>query len=397
MISEVLTMNENGIKELVFIVAGKQQLPVIEYAKSKGYKVITVDNNIRNPGHKLADISYNTDVYDKESLFDIVSKCKPNGIVNFVSAHGILESIFIKERFGFPTIKESAFQIVNDKSEFRNFLVNNGFSGPKVYEVDDGHGWENDVAYPVIIKPTQGAGSENVCKINDVNELKHELERVRALGITVIVEEFIEHDYRINGDCFVIDNEVKAIVVGDYYYSDKNKYVAYATSFPSLYDNKKIADLVSNFVKKVNYGTGALNFEVIVRDGQEHIIEVNPRHSGNYIFEILSWSSGIDVVALNVETSMGGFECAPSIPNDSFYAAAILCTESEGVINKINISNKIKHKIRKSVFFKEPGDRVNGFHTMHDRIGLLLMEFDNRKEMSETLENFESLYEVKLT
>ena len=50
------------IKTIAFLGAGGTQTSPIEYAKNKGYKVITFDNIPSNPGHVLSDMSYNISI-----------------------------------------------------------------------------------------------------------------------------------------------------------------------------------------------------------------------------------------------------------------------------------------------------------------------------------------------
>lgn len=389
------------MSKVIFLVAGEQQLEGVEYALSKGCEVHTLDNNPKNPGHKLANFSHYIDVYAEEQVLDLAQAVKPQAVVNFVSSHGIFTGIKIREKLGLKGINRDAYLTVSSKKEFRNFLVQNDMPSPKVFDVEEvGKALEK---YKLIAKPVNGGGSKGVLKIDDEKAL------YSFLGSTpikeeYIIEEYINYSHRLNGDCFVIDNEVYFMVVGDYYYDEFNSVVSYATAFPSNYSRQKVENYLSDFVKKINYGTGAMNFEFIVRDQKLYCIEVNPRNSGNYIHEVISQMFGVRAAKLNVDIQLN-----KKIPEELLtknktgaefdnecYATALMFSKVSGVYNGLKLDSGIKPFILELVEFKSEGDAVNRFETLYDRVALAVMKFEDKSQMDKVLLSFQDLYKIEL-
>lgn len=389
------------MSKVLFLVAGEQQIEGIKHALSKGYEVHTLDNNPKNPGHEIADFAHYIDVYAEELVLEIAQAMQPDAVVNFVSSHGLLTGIKLCEIFGLKGINRDAYITISSKDKFRDFLVRKRLPSPKVYEID-----EVDKAlekYDLIAKPVNGGGSKGILKIDSEKAMLSFLERAPIKG-EYIIEEYINYSHRLNGDCFVIDNEIYFMVVGDYYYDAFNSLVSYATAFPSNYDRHTVESYLSSFVKKINYGTGAMNFEFIVRDGELYCIEINPRHSGNYIHEVISRTYGVRIAELNVDILLNNktqnelVEINQSLNTSKtkFLATALMYSEAEGVYKRLKLSDEIKPYIVKLVEFKVDGDIVNKFVTLYDRVALAVMEFESQAKMNSLLLSFRDYYFIEM-
>lgn len=389
------------MNKVLFLVAGEQQVEGIKYALSKGYEVHTLDNNPKNPGHDIADFAHYIDVYDEEQVLEIAQAMQPEAVVNFVSSHGLLTGIKLRELLGLKGINQNAYITISSKDKFRNFLVQNKMPSPKVYEIEEvGKALENQ---DLIAKPLKGGGSRGVVKIDSEKAMLSFLEHA-PVKEEYIIEEYINYSHRLNGDCFVINNKIYFMVVGDYYYDAFNGLVAYATAFPSNYDRHAVENYLSSFVEKINYGTGAMNFEFIVRDDELYCIEINPRHSGNYIHEVISQVYGIRAAELNVDVLLNKKSQKElleinqkfSLMDRRFFATVLMYSEVEGHFEKIKISDEIKPSVIKLIEFKAKGDKVSRFESLYDRVGLAVMEFESQVQMNSLLLSFRDYYTVEL-
>lgn len=389
------------MNKILFLVAGEQQVEGIKHALSQGYEVHTLDNNPNNIGHAIASFAHYIDVYDEEQVLDLAQVLQPDAVVSFVSSHGLLTNIKLREILGLKGINLDAYTIISSKDKFRDFLVKNHMPSPKVYKIEEvGKALEE---HELIVKPLSGGGSRGVVKIENDKDMLSFLERA-PVKEEYIIEEYINYSHRLNGDCFVIDNKIYFMVVGDYYYDVFNGLVSYATAFPSNYDRNVVEDYLSSFVEKINYGTGAMNFEFIVRDGDLYCIEINPRHSGNYLHEIISKVYGISAARLNVDILLNKknqdelleINQKFRLMSEKFFATVLMYSESEGFFEKITISDEIEANIIKLIEFKEKGSKVSRFETLYDRVALAVMEFESRSQMNSLLLSFRDYYSVKL-
>ena len=70
-----------GKKKILILGAAPFQVPAIRYARKRGYLTISCDNNPGNPGHALADKSYQVSTINKEMVLSIATKERINGIL----------------------------------------------------------------------------------------------------------------------------------------------------------------------------------------------------------------------------------------------------------------------------------------------------------------------------
>ena len=387
--------------KVVFLVAGEQQTEGIKYALSKGLEVHTFDNNPNHPGHKLASFSHNIDVYDEDKILEFSKAINPSAVVNFVSSHGILTGIRLREELGLKGLNRTAYYTVSSKKVFRDFLVKHEMPSPKVYASEeavsalDGH--------ELIAKPINGGGSRGVVHISSRTAMLSFFKSTPGKE-NYIIEEYINYSHRLNGDCLVVDNEIYFMIVGDYYYDSFNSLVSYATAFPSTYDYHTVERFLSSLVKKINYGTGPMNFEFIVRDDKLYCIEINPRHSGNFIHEVMSEIYGFRSAKMNVDISLNRIKHAELHErnqfglknNTKFYATAILFSEVDGIYEGITVDSSLDPLILRLIKFKDKGDKVSRFETLYDRVALAVMQFDSKLQMDRVLSSFRDFYEIEL-
>ena len=387
--------------KVIFLVAGEQQSEGIKYALSKGLEVHAFDNNPNNPGHKIASFSHNIDVYDEEKILEIAKAIKPNAVVNFVSSHGILTGIRLREELGLKGLNRNAYYTVSSKRVFRDFLVKNGMPSPKVYAFEEVSSALD--RHDLIAKPVSGGGSRGVVRISSraamLSFFKNTPEKENY-----IIEEYINYSHRLNGDCLVVDNEIYFMIVGDYYYDSFNSLVSYATAFPSAYDHHTVECFLSSFVKKINYGTGPMNFEFIVRDDKLYCIEINPRHSGNFIHEVMSETYGFRSAEMNVDISLNKIKHTEIIEKNRFsiknntkcYAAALMFSEVDGIYENLTVDSSLAPFILRLIKFKAKGDKVSRFETLYDRVALAVMQFDSKLQMDGVLSSFRDFYAIEL-
>src|SRR5690625_3247563 len=115
-------MATHQTKKILFLVASEVQLPAIEYAKEKGYYIITCDNEPQNPGHQLADKNSFISVYEKEKIYQEVKDLKINAVVSFVAVHGLHTAAYLSDRLGLNSIKPINLRKLTAKGKFRNML-----------------------------------------------------------------------------------------------------------------------------------------------------------------------------------------------------------------------------------------------------------------------------------
>lgn len=163
------------MKKLMILGGSRYAVPVIEVAHKLGLYVITCDYLPDNIAHKFSDEYCNVSIIDKEATYEAAKRLKIDGIVSFACDPGVATAAYIAEKMGLPfQCSYRAAEILQDKGLFRQFLTENGFNCPHAKRYEDKKSPFNDIDYfnwPVIVKPTDSAGSKGVTRVDRVEDL----------------------------------------------------------------------------------------------------------------------------------------------------------------------------------------------------------------------------------
>jgi biotin carboxylase len=393
-------------KRIIFFDANLSTLPAIKYAKSCGFHVVTCDNKAENPGHKEADESILISTYDLDAIDAYIEKNPVDGVVYFASAHGSYAGSHVIEKFHLPGITESIKDTLSYKDNFRQYLKNNGFSSYPKFILLKGNTIPANIdslTFPVIVKPTDSGGNKGITKVSDIAKLQEAVNLAfeESRSGNVVIEEYIDGTLQINGDCIVENGVVKLAFLGRYLYPSCNKILPCATIFGNgvLSDDTltQVKREIQRLVSSTGIKSAALNLEFRVSSsGKIYFIEVNTRHSGNFIYQMMNMAYGISLEEISVKLALGE---ALGITNESpngYFAYTLFYSEKDGILDSIEISEELNKYIFKKIIFKKAGDTINKLTVLSDRIGVCLLKFPSFEKMTEITENFGNYYHINL-
>ena len=90
-------------KRILILAASWFQIPCIEYARKRGYEVITCDNRPGNPGHRLADRSLEISTVDQQEVLGAARALEIDGILAYGTDVAALTAAFVAEEMSLPT------------------------------------------------------------------------------------------------------------------------------------------------------------------------------------------------------------------------------------------------------------------------------------------------------
>jgi len=210
------------MQEKILILGGSHfQIPVIKYAKSAGYYVVTCDYLPDNPGHKYSDEYHNVSTTDQEAVLALARQLKIDGILAYASDPAALTAAYVGNAMGLPSNPYESVRILSNKDLYRSFLRSQNFNTPVAY----GYSSKNELTknithlkFPVMVKPVDSSGSKGVAKVDNSQDLLFAFECAMEYSRTknVIVEEFIvKKGAQIGGEGFVLDGRLVFMCLGD--------------------------------------------------------------------------------------------------------------------------------------------------------------------------------------
>ena len=262
---------ENTVKKLMILGGLRYALPVIRSAHELGLHVITADYLPDGIGHKYSDEYCNVSVVDREATLKAALEKKIDGIISFACDPGVVTAAYVAEKMGLPSVGSyEAVSLLQNKSRFREFLTDNGFNVPTAKGYKDIADALRDVSlfhWPVIVKPTDAAGSKGVSRVDDPDKLKAAIEYALSYSLEkeFIIEDFItQHGFSSDTDCFSVNGEMKFISFNSQRFDPKaeNPYTPAAYSWPSSMTQehqKELAAEIQRLVKLLGLGTSIYN------------------------------------------------------------------------------------------------------------------------------------------
>lgn len=385
-------------------------LPVIKAAHEQGYYVITADYLPGNIAHKYSDEYVNVSIIDKEAVLKAAQEKHIDGIMSFGVDPGVVSAAYVQAKMGLPAFGPyESVCILQNKDRFRAFLAENGFNVPKARSYSDlaevtkdAEGFE----YPVIVKPTDSAGSKGVSRVDGPEALLAAAGYAmdKSLSGKIIIEDFIEKQgCSSDTDSYSENGNLKFVSFNAQHFDLKaaNPYTPAAYSWPSTFTAEQedyLTSEIQRLIGLLQMKTNIYNIETrIGTNGKPYIMELTPRGGGNRLCEMLRFATGTDLITPMTRYIVG--DSVPAVEQKPYlghWAEVILHAEKDGRFEGIEIAAGFKGEVVEEDLWVEKGEEVHSFMGANDAIGTLVLKFDTENEMTDTIENIHSWVGIKV-
>lgn len=207
-----------------------------------------------------------------------------------------------------PGLGPDIIEFIQDKNSMRELLsTREEFSVKycKPQNIKELSEFAERAGYPIIVKPVDGYGSQNVSKIHNIDELNG-LEFTENL----IAEEFLSGDefsaecFSFNGKHLIVSITRKMLIES----SDGKNFTEMGHCVPAnLTDEVKviIENYIRNFLTFIGIDNGPSHTEFKLDSNKIRIIETHNRIGGDRISSLVKMSTGIDLVELSILWPLG--------------------------------------------------------------------------------------------
>lgn len=398
------------MKKLMLLGGMRYLVPVIEAAHKLGVYVITCDYLPNNIAHKYSDEYCNVSILEKDKVLEKAKELKIDGILSFACDPGVATAAYVAEKMKLPSSGPyESIEILQNKGKFRKFLTDNNFNVPVAKEYTDIETALNDIDmfnWPVIVKPTDSAGSKGVTKVEEKDKLEDAINYALKFSHSneFIIEDFLEK-VGDSSDCdsFSIDGKLKFVSFSAQKFDEncENPYTPAAYTWPasiSRENQEELTNEIQRLLSLLNMKSSIYNIETReCTNGKSYIMECSPRGGGNRLAEMVRYITGVDMITNIVKVALGMEPDAieqQEIKDN--WAEIILHSEREGTFEKLWISDEISSNIVENDLWIEEGTKVGGFSGANEAIGTIVLKFDNHKRMDEVLNNQENYIKVIL-
>ncbi len=398
------------VQKKIMLLGGLRYLkPVIDAAHKQGYYVITADYLPNNIAHQWSDEYCNVSIIDKEAVLKEALRLQIDGIMSFACDPGVVAASYVQNKMGLPSFGPfESVEILQNKDKFRAFLAKNGFNVPQAKGFDSVEAAMEEIywyPWPVIVKPTDAAGSKGVTRVDRAEDLRPALEYAMEHSISghIIVEEFIDKQgCSSDTDSFSEDGKLKFVSFCAQRFDAEatNPYTPAAYSWPSTFTKEQEGYLTSEIQRLItllNLKTCVYNIEVrVAPNGKPYIMELTPRGGGNRLCEMLRYATGVDMITAITRAMVGDpiLEPIEQKPYNGHWAEIILHADRDGVFDHLEISKELSAEIVEEDLWVEKGDKVEGFEGANNAIGTLVLKFQTAEELEKAITNQRSWLKV---
>lgn len=401
------------MKKLLILGGSRYIIPVIKKAHELGLYVITCDYIPENSAHAFADEYCNLSIIEKDEVLKFALEKQIDGVISFACDPGVVTASYVAEKMGLPfQCSYESTCILQDKGLFRKVLTENGFNVPKAKSYTDINEALKDIdfyTWPVIVKPTDSAGSKGVSKVEDPLLLKEAI--LEALNNThshsFIIEDFLTFKgFHSSADLFSEDGKLTFVSFSDQLFDEKsqNQYAPVKIIWPSTMsqvDQNYLTSEIQRLFDILKMKTGIYNVETCVDiSGKPYIMEISPRGGGCKIAEIQNMSMGVDLIENEIRKAVN----LPLININYKECIGHWCEmivhsniDHSGVIEEISFDKDIYKKYIKNVDLAvKKGDLIHPFTGANMSLGDLFMRFDSREELNFVTDNVNKWLNIKL-
>jgi len=299
--------------KIMIIGAGKFQLPAILKAKEMDLTVLATDKDPDAVGFQFADYPSVVDIKDVGENTNLARQHKVNGILSIVSELGVRTQAAVAQELGLPGLKTEAAFAVTNKARMREIFKKHRLPSPQFYIVrtrNEANKAIRSLGLPVVMKPTDNAGSRGVSKIDRLEDLdfSFELAKAHTLSGEIIVEKFMEgEEMTIEAISYRGEHEILAM-------SNKKRIpFPYCVSIDLTYSppheiklQQEVRQLMKKALTVLGLDYGASHSEVMLTKSGPFLVEVAGRGGGFGIFsDIIPKISGVDIVKQCINIAMG--------------------------------------------------------------------------------------------
>lgn len=306
---------------ILFTCAGRRTY-LLKYFKEQlngEGKIVATDMQLSAPALSVADFVEQVPAVYAENYVDTTLEiCKKYNINLLLSLNDLELPILADNRKRFEEIgvtivvsNQEVIDICFDKYKTAQYILSLGLKTPTTY-IDFNKAVNaiknGEIQFPLVLKPRWGSGSIGIEFVEDMEELeivysllKKKIKKT-ILATASVGDDFILIQEKISGPEYGLDimNDLKGNHIA---VSVKHKLAMRAgeTDKAETVDNATIRTIGSTIGSNLKH-IGNLDCDILERDGNYYVLELNPRFGGGYPF---SYEAGVNMPKAIIEWAKG--------------------------------------------------------------------------------------------
>lgn len=277
------------------------------------------------------------------------------------------------------------------KEELNKAGVAPSYCLPGFTLVKPGDSFTSQLAYPVIVKPLNLAGTIGVKKCANENELSSLLASQTS---EVICEEYITGDL-YHCDALIIDGRISFAVCGKYFApmdtaTIEESFIGSEVVLSEVVSNR-LYNATQDVVTALNTPNGVIHAEFLLNESGLYFVEIGKRPAGAWISQMYEFAYAINLFNLHLECQyLRSENFNKPILKNRYCAGIHLLLPTSGVLTQVEIACNISNNIRLNKMDSKLGLFQHKTYSMLDAIAEIIIFSNDKLEFSSIIKDLTS-------
>lgn len=293
------------MKKVLIVNAGAKQLPMVRWAKEKGYFTLVADSRENMLCFPEADKVLPIAPFEQEALIAAAEREGVDAVCYSTSENPIPVVRAITDRLGLPHIlSDKAARASCSKIDMREIFEAAGIGDipfARVRTVSEVEAFGREVGFPLVLKLT-GSGNQIgmfiLASPADFLARRHELEKALT-GADYLAERLYEGT-EVNAVGLYVGGKLVHHVVSDrLHFGPAHNFVVHEHRYPSTEPVtvlNQVRGKLQDTGRTLDVVNGILFVQYIVSEGVVRTIELGARVPGGMMWQLFRWATGVDLM-----------------------------------------------------------------------------------------------------
>jgi len=375
------------VKKVLVLGCSHAEVPVVRALQSREVFVGVAGSDSNGLAFLVADTAHLADYSDHREIRGIVESNEYetviagcNDFAAFTRTH--LGDLFVGQEF--DTVEQT--EVIHHKDRFRTLCVEYSIPSPRAQVVDGKspiHDQVSDLAWPLIVKPTDLTGGKGMGVCTTHSEL--DLAVHEALGTSrrdsVVVEEFV--DGQLRSACYWLTDGRPRLLVHADEFMFRNPYLVSAALSPSLASSENLNALTKtiwSLCRIIGLSDGLLHVQYIANGDAFAILEVCRRPPGDLFIQLPTALGDKSISDLIVDHALG---IRPQLPSGDIWTQPTLrlclMTSRNGQIESWGLSQQFHGYVSEMTPLRSMRTEVSNY--MVEKLGIAFASSPDRQEL----------------
>jgi biotin carboxylase len=308
-------------KTLLVVSGGTEAVAGIERARAMDLHVVVSDASPDAPGLAVADETILASTYDVQATLKAARRyhesVRPIDGVICIASDVPLTVASVAEALGLPGIAVAVARLATDKLAMKERFAAAGVPVPWFEPVKDVGQLRALLArrdQVSVLKPVDSRGARGVILLTPEVDLEwaYTTSRTHSPSGRLLLEQYLPGP-QISTESILLQGRAHTVGLADRNYRELARFAPFMIedggelpSAMSASDRARVLETVQQAADALGIANGVVKGDIVLTDGQPHVIEIAPRLSGGYLCtHEIPLATGVDFVGAAIKVALG--------------------------------------------------------------------------------------------